>query len=194
MYGISLIVSSYLLAREVVGAQLSPYWGPMEGYKFQKYCLFSVSFNYTGALQFVFTCVGMQLWTNRKRACTVHFHPSLSSRPCFQFFRGSGSETSLYLGGSFSSFCHWVLQHRYASVLGFDSYKTDPWWRKWPTLQSTWNCKQVQYLRLMHFMHACPLIILFITCARPAPRTCGLSSTHMNHNEWNSMAICPDSS
>ena len=26
-----LIVSSYLLAREVVGVQLSPYWGPMEG-------------------------------------------------------------------------------------------------------------------------------------------------------------------
>ena len=42
----------------------------------------------------------MQSCINRKRACipgtwrSVHFHPSLSPRPSFRFFQGSGSETT----------------------------------------------------------------------------------------------------
>ena len=28
--------------------------------------------------------------------CSVHFHPSLSPRPSFRFFRGSGSQTTLH--------------------------------------------------------------------------------------------------
>ena len=66
--------------------------------------IYSVSLNYTSVLRCVFsintrTAVGMQSW-NQSDAClhsgrTVHFHPSLSPRPSFQFFRGSGCKTTV---------------------------------------------------------------------------------------------------